>query len=132
MSQGLDLLCTLLTQPGDTVLVQAPVYHLALRIFADHGLPGAGGERRTGLRVEAVAAAWRGWQPRPPTAFLYTVPTWCNPDRHQPGRGPRVALAVLAEQHELLIVEDDVYRESCGTTLLAAPAATAGPEHVIR
>lgn len=81
VSQGLDLLCTLLTRPGDTVLVQAPVYHLALRIFADHGLelaPAASDE--DGLRVDAMAAALdhlaaQGRRPR----FLYTVPTWCNP-----------------------------------------------------
>src|SRR5579859_68484 len=38
ISQGLDLLCSLLTKAGDIVLVQSPVYHLALRIFADHHL----------------------------------------------------------------------------------------------
>ena len=54
VSQGLDLLCTLLTRPGDAVLVESPTYFLALRIFRDHGLelvPVPGDE--DGLRVDA-------------------------------------------------------------------------------
>ena len=38
ISSALDLLCTLFTEPGDTILVEEPSYFLALRIFADHGL----------------------------------------------------------------------------------------------
>ena len=34
-SQGLDLICTLFTKPGDTIFVEEPSYFLALRIFAD-------------------------------------------------------------------------------------------------
>jgi 2-aminoadipate transaminase len=37
-SVALDLLCTRLTRPGDTVLVVEPTYHLALRTLRDHGL----------------------------------------------------------------------------------------------
>jgi len=33
VSQALDLLCTLYSQPGDTVFVEEPTYFLALRIF---------------------------------------------------------------------------------------------------
>lgn len=113
VSQGLDLLCTLLAPPGDAVLVQAPVYHLALRIFADHGLeliPVA--SDADGLCVDAVAAALerlaaQGRRPR----FLYTVPTWCNPTGVSLADDRRRALVALAVQHGLLILEDDVYRE---------------------
>ena len=38
ISQGLDFLCKLFTQPGDTVFVEKPTYSLALGIFADHRL----------------------------------------------------------------------------------------------
>ena len=34
ISQGLDLLCTLFSSPGDVVLVESPVYHLALEEFS--------------------------------------------------------------------------------------------------
>ena len=58
VSQGLDLLCTLLAQPGQVALVEAPTYHLALRIFRDHRLelaPVACDE--WGLRLDALEAA---------------------------------------------------------------------------
>lgn len=113
ISQGLDLLCTLLTHAGDTVLVQTPAYHLALRIFADHGLELAPVVSDDGgLSVEAVADALaqlsaRGRRPR----FLYTVPTWCNPTGISLSDARRGALASLAHERGILIVEDDAYRE---------------------
>lgn len=38
VSQAIDLICTLYTRSGDTIIVEEPSYFLALRIFADHGL----------------------------------------------------------------------------------------------
>jgi len=37
-SQGLDLLCTLLSKAGDTIIVEEPCYYLALQIFREHKL----------------------------------------------------------------------------------------------
>lgn len=113
VSQALDLLCTLLTRPGDTALVQAPVYHLALRIFADHGLELAPVESDCqGLRVDALAATLealhaQGRRPR----FLYTAPTFCNPTGISLADERRTNLVAMAARHNVLILEDDVYRE---------------------
>jgi DNA-binding transcriptional MocR family regulator len=113
VSQGLDLLCTLLTRPGDAILVQSPVYHLALRIFADHGLelvPVASDD--LGLRVDDLAAVLEALPREGRTArFLYLVPTFCNPTGISLAAERRAALARLAEAHGLTILEDDVYRE---------------------
>jgi DNA-binding transcriptional MocR family regulator len=113
VSQALDLLCTLLTRPGDAVLVESPTYHLALRIFRDHGLeliPVVGDEQ--GLQIEALHVALgalrrQGRSPR----FLYTVPTFGNPTGVSLAPESRAALAALAQDTGLLILEDDVYRE---------------------
>jgi len=134
VSQGLDLLCTLLSQAGDTVLVQAPVYHLALRIFADHRLvlmPVGSDEQ--GVRVEALAEALDrlAAQGRRP-CFLYTVPTWCNPTSISLAADRRSALAALADRHKLLILEDDVYRELWYDAPSPPPLQRLAPEHVIR
>ena len=113
VSQGLDLLCTLLTRPGDAILVQSPVYHLALRIFADHGLelvPVASDD--LGLRVDDLAALLKALPGEGRTArFLYLVPTFCNPTGISLAAERRAALVRLAEAHGLTILEDDVYRE---------------------
>lgn len=112
-SQALDMLCTVLTRPGDVVLVESPVYHLALRILRDHGLelapvPADAG----GLRVDALEerlAELRREGRRP--CFLYTVPTYNNPTGVTMTLERREALVALARREGLLVLEDDVYRE---------------------
>ncbi len=113
ISSGLDQLCTLCTAPGDVVLVEAPTYHLAVRILRDHPLdllPVPTDD--AGLRIDALAATIAelrraGRRPR----LLYTIPTFHNPTGVSLSATGRAALVELAATEELLIVEDDVYRE---------------------
>jgi DNA-binding transcriptional MocR family regulator len=112
-SQALDLLCTLFSRPGDTVLVEAPSYHLAQRIFVDHGLKihAIAGDS-DGMQVEALPAAierLRAADER--IAFLYIVPTFGNPSTATLSLQRRQALGALAADHQLLVIEDDAYRE---------------------
>ncbi|MGN6758326.1 MAG: PLP-dependent aminotransferase family protein [Thermomicrobiales bacterium] len=113
ISHMLDQLCTLFTRPGDVILVEQPTYHLAVRIFREHPLELIPVPiDQDGLQVEAVAevlAALRraGRSPR----FLYTVPTFHNPTGVSLRLARRRALVELAASEELLIVEDDAYRE---------------------
>lgn len=113
VSQALDLLCTLLTRPGDPVLVEAPTYHLALRIFRDHGLvliPVSSDP--DGLRPDALAQAVADLrrQDRVPR-FLYTTPTFGNPTGACLPPERRAAVVALARDVGFPILEDDVYRE---------------------
>ncbi|MCS6939152.1 MAG: PLP-dependent aminotransferase family protein [Roseiflexaceae bacterium] len=112
-SQALDLLCTLWTTPGDTVLVESPTYHLAVRILRDHPLElAAVPSDADGVDVDALEAllarlARRGKQAR----MLYFVPTHHNPTGSCMSLERRRALATVAAEHGVLLVEDDVYRE---------------------
>ncbi len=113
ISQALDQICTLMTVPGDAILVEQPTYHLAVRIFKEHPLelvPVAsdGGGLRPEAVAEALSALQRiGRKPR----FLYTIPTFGNPVGISLSMERRQALIDLAIGEELLIVEDDAYRE---------------------
>jgi len=113
VSQALDMLCTLLTRPGDVVLVESPTYHLALRVLRDHALelvPVPADEG--GLRVDAVEEALvelRGQGRR--ARMLYHVPTFNNPAGITMDLDRRRALVALAQREELLVLEDDVYHE---------------------
>lgn len=113
ISQALDMLCTLYTRPGDVALVESPVYHLALRILRDHDLqlwPVATDEE--GLRLDALAEALeRARRAGRPARLLYTVPTFTNPTGRCLGAERRAVLVDLALQHNVLVLEDDVYRE---------------------
>jgi DNA-binding transcriptional MocR family regulator len=113
ISAGLDLLLTTHTQPGDTVLVESPTYHLAVRILQDHRLnlvavPVDG----QGLDVENLARVVSDLQRdgAPPRA-LYTVPTFNNPTGVCLISQRRRGLLELAAEQQILVIEDDVYRE---------------------
>lgn len=105
-SQGLDLICTLCSRPGDTIFVEEPSYFLALRIFADHGLnivslPMDG----QGLIIEALEQKLSQHAP----AFLYIIPTFHNPSSVTLTADRRDRLVQLSRQHNFPIVADEVY-----------------------
>jgi 2-aminoadipate transaminase len=112
-SQALGQVLTDLTRPGDVVFVERPTYNLALGIIADHAVEVTGvpldGE---GLDVAALETAVRarrasGRRPR----LLYTIPTFHNPSGLSLSPARREQLLELARREDLVIVEDDVYRE---------------------
>src|SRR5262249_14165363 len=113
VSQALDQICTLCTRPGDIALVEAPTYHLAVRILRDHPLDLVPlSANADGPSVDALAttiAELRRANRRP--RLLYLVPTFHNPTGVSLSAARRTALVELAAAEELLIVEDDVYRE---------------------
>ncbi|MFM2105832.1 MAG: hypothetical protein RL338_864 [Chloroflexota bacterium] len=112
-SPGLDQAATLLTEPGDVVLVEGPTYHFALGILAGHpveirAVPVDG----EGLVVEALAELLAGIRAAGRRArLLYTIPTFHNPTGVSLAPDRRRALVDLAAANGLLLVEDDVYRE---------------------
>ncbi len=112
-SQALDQALTVFTTPGDVVLVEVPTYNLALLTMRDHPIDVVGVPHDAeGVDVEALAATLaalraEGRRPR----LLYTIPTFHNPTGVCLSAARRVALAALARDEDLLLVEDDVYRE---------------------
>ncbi len=112
-AQAIDHLCTLFTRPGDLVLVEAPTYHETLQLFRDHGLrPLQIATDDDGLQVEALAArlealARRGERAR----LLYIIPNFQNPSGITLAGDRRRAVLDLAERYDLMVVEDDVYRD---------------------
>jgi DNA-binding transcriptional MocR family regulator len=105
-SQGLDLICTLFSRPGDTIFVEEPSYFLALRIFSDHGLNIVSLPMDDqGLIVEALEQKLALHEP----AFLYTIPTFHNPSSVTLAEARRNRLVQLSRQHNFPIVADEVY-----------------------
>ena len=104
--QALTLVATLLLEPGAAVLVEEPGYLAALQAF-----------RLAGARLVPVACDEDGLDPdaleaavvRERPVLLYTVPTFQNPTGRTLPAGRRRALARIAAQHGLWILEDDPY-----------------------
>jgi 2-aminoadipate transaminase len=110
---AMDMIARLYVERDGVVLVEAPTYHDALRVLRDHGADLRGvpidGEGIIVEAFEAQLAALRraGRQP----GLLYTIPNFQNPTGVTVTRTRREAILKLAREHDLLIVEDDVYRD---------------------
>ena len=107
ISNGLDLLCTLFTNEGDTIFVEEPSYFLALRIFADHGLNVISVETdENGLVPASLEEKLAGFHPK----FLYLIPAFQNPTGHTLSQDRRERIVALAKEHDFLIAADEVYQ----------------------
>ena len=99
--QGLSLIAGLLVDPGARVLVEGPTYDRALHITArHHGEPVVAATDDEGLDPGALEL---------PAAFLYTIPTFQNPSGRTLSLERRQALASLARDGKVLVLEDDPY-----------------------
>lgn len=112
-SDAIDQVCTLFTEPGDIAFVESPTYHLGLKILRDHHLElrpiptDADGLQVGVLETELQRLARDGRRAR----MVYTIPTFHNPTGVNLSPARRQALVDLAAAHDLLVLEDDVYRE---------------------
>jgi 2-aminoadipate transaminase len=107
VSQALDLICTLLTRPGDTIIVEEPSYFLALRIFRDHHLNIVGTPMdENGLVIPELEERVKKYNPK----LVYTIPVYHNPTGVTLSAERREDLAQLSAKHDFLIVADEVYQ----------------------
>jgi DNA-binding transcriptional MocR family regulator len=106
VSNALDLICSLYAQPGDVIFVEEPTYFLALRIFNDHKLRIVPIQTdQNGLIIEALEEKLVKFQPK----FLYIIPTFQNPTGHTLTHERRERLIQLCQEHEFIVVADEVY-----------------------
>ena len=104
--QVLDLVAKLFINPGDVVLTENPTYLAAIQAFqaleARFVPVPTDGE---GLIPEALPALIRQHRPK----FLYTIPNFQNPTGVTMTAARRQALARIAAEYKLIILEDDPY-----------------------
>jgi 2-aminoadipate transaminase len=111
--QGLDLVARVLLDPGDVALVELPAYTGAITAFRNVQAELVGVRQEANgidLRdLDAVVARLRSAGRR--VRFLYVVPNFQNPTGLLLAREKRQALLEWASRQNLLIVEDDPYRD---------------------
>lgn len=111
--QGLDLVARVLLDPGDVVLVELPTYTGAITAFANLqarmvGVP----QEADGIDLAALDETVQRLRSAGQTVrFLYVVPNFQNPTGLLIGQAKRRALLEWAERRNVLIVEDDPYRD---------------------
>ena len=111
--QGLDLVARVLVDPGDVVLVELPTYTGAITAFRNVQADMVGVQQdKDGIDLDALDATYtrlagQGRRIR----FLYVVPNFQNPTGLLISLAKRRHLLEWASRRDLLIVEDDPYRE---------------------
>lgn len=111
--QGIDLVCRLLLDEGDAIVVTAPTYFTAIPIFRHHGAEFIEvGQDEAGLDVDALEAVLdtRAAEGKAPPKFIYNIPEFHNPTGATMSGARREALVALAEARDIAIVEDSPYR----------------------
>ncbi|KAL6302433.1 pyridoxal phosphate-dependent transferase [Sparassis latifolia] len=100
-----------LVNPGDPVLVEAPVYAGVIPIFQSLDCEmievETDAEGICSRSIRKVLESWPASRPKP--RVLYTVPYGCNPTGMTASRKRRLEVLELSREHGFLILEDDPY-----------------------
>ncbi|TBU41945.1 PLP-dependent transferase [Dichomitus squalens] len=100
-----------LVNPGDVVLIEAPVYAGVIPMF--HSAGGEMMEVQTdqyGIDAQGLRETLDSWpRDKPKPKVLYTVPYGCNPTGVTSTVERRLEVLELARKHNFLILEDDPY-----------------------
>jgi 2-aminoadipate transaminase len=111
--QGMDLVFSLLVEPGDTVIVEEHTYGGTLSRLRRRGAKVVGAPLdEHGLRIDALERllddmAAKGVRPK----FIYTIPTVQNPTGSVLPVDRREALLDLARRHGVPVFEDECYAD---------------------
>ncbi len=109
--QAIDLITKTLVDPGDVVICEAPTYPGAVPVFCSYQADTVQIEcDEDGMRIDELEAALErldgeGRRPK----FVYSVPNFQNPAGVTMSLERRRRLVALAQQRELLVVEDNPY-----------------------
>lgn len=106
--QPMSLLCQLFIDPGDVILVEAPSFvhaTMVFKMFEARLIPCT--MDQDGLCMEELEDKIRRYHPK----MIYTVPTFQNPTGITLSLERRKKLAELGSTYDVIIFEDDPYRE---------------------
>ena len=106
-SHAIDIVCNYFTQPGDVIFVEEPTFFLILNLFRDYGLEVVPiPVNENGIDMDVLEEKLGEYRPK----FLYTIPTFQNPTGVSVSAKNREKIVALSQQHDFLIVADEVYQ----------------------
>lgn len=110
---GLELVCRLLLDEGDAIVVTAPTYFTAIPIFRSFGVEFIEiGQDEQGLQVNELRSVLgrRAGEGRKPPKLIYNVADFHNPTGATMAESRRRDLVELAAREGIAVVEDTPYR----------------------
>lgn len=118
--EALNLCLQAVTRPGDSVVIESPTFYVALQALERLGLKAV--EVRTdpveGIDLVALRRVLRRHRP----AACWLMPSFQNPLGALMPEDKKVALVQLLEEHQIPLIEDDVYGELYYTPKRPRPA----------
>ncbi len=107
--QGLDLSCKILCNPGDVILCEEPTFIGALNSFRASGVRPVGVPLADdGIDTDALEEALKREKN---VRLIYVIPTFQNPTGLTTSLEKRKKILALAEQYDVMILEDNPYGE---------------------
>lgn len=113
-THAIDVVAHTFLERGDEVIVEAPTFMGALRLFDNYGVEVTGvATDGDGLDVDALADDLRTRREasRDTPKMVYAIPTFQNPAGTTMSRERRERLLDLAEEFDFVVLEDDAYGE---------------------
>ncbi len=109
--QVMDLCAKILVNPEDTILLESPSFIGALGVFRNYQARLVGVSMdESGIRLESLVDVLKTLREEENLPkFLYTIPNFHNPTGALMSQGKRRRLLEIADEFDLLILEDDAY-----------------------
>ncbi len=106
--ETMNLVCQLFMDPGDVMLVESPTFVHCVEIFDMFEVKCIDCDMDdNGLVMEDVERKIKEYNPK----IIYTIPTFQNPTGRTMSIDRRKKLAELASKYDVLVLEDDPYRD---------------------
>lgn len=106
--ESLSLTCELFIDPGDIILVERPTFVHAVETFEMFEARCVGVEMDDeGMVMEDLEEKIKKYRPK----MVYIIPTFQNPSGRTLSKERRKRVAELAAEYDVLVLEDDPYRE---------------------
>lgn len=108
-SEALSLCLSASTQPGDIVAVESPCYYGFLQQAEQKGLKviEIPTDSQSGISLDALSLALKQW----PVKLIMVSARFSNPSGAALNTDEQQRLYRLAQKHDLMILEDDIYGE---------------------
>ena len=106
--ETMNLLCQVFIDPGDVILVESPTFVHCVEIFEMFQakcIAMEGDEQ--GIVIDALERQIQQLHPK----FIYVIPTFQNPSGRTLPLERRIKLAELGSKYDVIILEDDPYRD---------------------
>jgi 2-aminoadipate transaminase len=106
--EAMNLMCQLYIEPGDVILVESPSFVHSVEIFDMFQAKCVAVEMdNNGMVIEDLEKKIKAYNPK----MVYVIPTFQNPTGITLSLERRKKIAELGSQYDVIILEDDPYRD---------------------